>query len=88
VCQRSGGSGLMKRAFAGFKALPVSTSARPWWQTLGFNERPDTYAQAKSAYRRRIAERHDQQGVLGDEERVYELNKAIELAREHFGVDR
>lgn len=70
---RHGGGVMLKRAFAGFSALPPpdgttpASSWTPWWVDLGLNARPDTLAQAKAAWRKAVMKAHPDHGGSGIE---------------------
>lgn len=79
--ERWGGRRLMKKAFAGFTALPASSSAvvlvRPWWEVLGVPEGAPAGVIA-SAYRRAVREAHPDAG--GSQERFLAVQQAYEQA--------
>lgn len=68
------GVGDVKAAFAGFKALPASTSAvKQWWDVLGVDPRC-TVDEINTAFRRLVRTRHPDAG--GSHEAMAELNAA------------
>jgi hypothetical protein len=70
--QRHGGDFMMKKAFAGFAALPPPSEVS-WWQTL--QVRPDASKdEINAAYRRLAAERHPDRG--GTDAMMSDLNRA------------
>lgn len=90
--KRHGGDMMMKRAFAGFTALPPPSSGpieRPWWDVLGIKD-PAEYvglltnqqilALAEQAYRAKAKELHTDAG--GSDSAMAEVNVAIDKARE------
>lgn len=70
--ERHGGGVMMKRAFAGFTALPAPGTV-PWWSTL---QVPQTASRAEieAAFRRLARERHPDQG--GSDAMMADLNAA------------
>lgn len=77
---RWGTGDMVEAAFRGFTALPPpGAAARPWWRVLEFIERPSSIAVAEQAYRRLAGIHHPDRG--GSQERMADLNAAIEAAR-------
>ena len=77
--------GRTEQMFAGYTALPSATPAgRPWWQVLGFQQRPpERLEDAEIMYRGEIKKAHPDAG--GTHERAAELNAAIAEARKVLG---
>jgi hypothetical protein len=75
--ERSGASQILERAFAGFAALPPSTTRRAWREVLGLSGCP-TREQIDDAYRRRALQAHPDAG--GGHEQMVELNRARDEA--------
>lgn len=79
--ERWGGRQLMKKAFAGFTALPASTSAivlvRPWWEVLGVAQGASPGVIA-DAYRRAVRAAHPDAG--GSQELFLAVQQAYEQA--------
>lgn len=77
------GVGDLRRAFAGFAALPPGTGesyghVKQWWETLGVNESA-TRPQVELAYRRLRSKHHPDRG--GDAKTFDEITRAFEVAR-------
>lgn len=77
--QRHGGDFMMKRAFAGFAALPAPGQAdsQRWWKVLRV-EPTATEAEIQAAYRARAKELHSDAG--GNDTAMAELNVARDTA--------
>lgn len=71
----------LKTAFAGFKALPESSSTQDWWKVLEVNQN-STFDEVVNAYRRLSKKYHPD---LGDTTgRFYLINEAYEKAKKQF----
>lgn len=79
--ERWGTSGMMKRAFGAFKALPATTT-RTWREVLQAPH-DTTLENARDLYR--LYARIDHPDVGGSHERMAELNAAMEAAEEELG---
>jgi DnaJ domain len=78
--QRHGASSLLEQAFTGFAALPPATVGDPpWWEVLGVSRDagPD---KIRDAFRELARIHHPDVG--GDSERMAQINRAHERARE------
>ncbi len=84
--QRHGGDLLMERAFTGFEVLPPpDTGPMPWWQVLGVTRQAgaDDVARAWIGLAKRY---HPDSGREPDDQRMAEVNRARDQAREHLAA--
>lgn len=78
---RWGAKQMVETAFAGFAALPPSTSDEPryWWDVLGVDQNASR-AEIDAAYRRRVKETHPDGG--GSDNDFIELTEAYSVAKQ------
>lgn len=83
--ERHGGAQILKRAFAGFTALPApgQTTARAWRDVLGLNGNA-TLETVDGAYKRLRSQHHPDKG--GDAEQFNAVQKAYEQAQAELGA--
>lgn len=65
--------------FAGFKALAAADAKKPWWEILGFRERPSNADVVKDKWRELASLHHPDRG--GNVNQMAELNAAWNEAR-------
>lgn len=80
--QRWGASDMMERAFTGFTALPPPQSRAPWWQTLGFMQKPNKFDDVKNSYRQLSMKYHPDRG--GDGKMMTVINQAYAEAEKEL----
>lgn len=78
------GVGSLAQAFAGYKALAAVGARLPWWQVLGFKERPQTYEHAAKRYIDLMAQHHPDKG--GNPNQAAEINAAWQEGRKEMGL--
>lgn len=77
------GVGSMEQAFAGYRALAAIGERKPWWQVLGFKDRPAAVA-ARAKYEELMLQHHPDRG--GNPNQAAEVNAAWTEARQELGV--
>lgn len=80
---RYASSAMIEATYSGFKALHAQ-GASDWWRVLGFDAPPATYAEARAAYRAKIAEAHPDRLGEAFTERAADLNAANDAARAFY----
>lgn len=80
--ERWGTGGMMKAAFAGFKALPEVKQTRKWWEVLGVNVFA-SYSEVVTAYKAKAFQHHPDRG--GNHEEFIEIKQAYEEALKVMG---
>lgn len=81
--QERWGVGTIAQAFAGFKALAAAGAIKPWWEVLGFTERPRDRAAVDEKYRELARLHHPDRG--GNANQMAEVNAAYDDAQRAFG---
>jgi hypothetical protein len=72
----------IERVFAGTLALPAVGARKPWWETLGFEVAPSTFAEVSQKFMELIAKCHPDRG--GNANQAAEVNAARDEARAHY----
>lgn len=75
---RWGCSAVLERSMAAYLSLPAPAKTRPWWEILGVHEESSLEI-AEAIFRTKLKQAHPDVG--GSNERMAELNRAIEEAR-------
>jgi hypothetical protein len=83
--QERWGVGSIERAFAGYTALPETSSGSSWWAVLGvtINATPD---QVRDAFRAKAKLYHPDSGTEPNHEKMVEVNRAYEQATQQKGA--
>lgn len=81
---KRGVSDFLRRAFAGFKALPEQAPARDWWTVLDVPAYA-SWEQIRRAYREKAKFAHPDAG--GSREQMHELNEARAAGAKACGVE-